>query len=72
MNDPASGYFLSICDILHALTGYLLIITDSGEPCEYALTITENRRGGTENYMAPLRPSAAPLRPSVVFEGMLF
>jgi len=30
--------------------GKFLIITDLGEPCEYALTITENHRGGTENH----------------------
>jgi len=52
----------------------MLIITDLGEPCEYALTITENHRGGTENHRVnePLWPSAAPLRLSVVFKGMLF
>ena len=28
----------------------ILIITDLEDPCEYALTITENHRGGTENH----------------------
>jgi len=45
-------------------TGKNLIITDLGEPCEYALTITENRRGGTENqygFSAALCGSSAAL-----------
>ncbi len=39
------------------------------DPCEYALTITENRRGGTENHRVFNMGS---LRPSAVFKGMLF
>ncbi len=59
-----------------------LIITDLGEPCECALTITENHRGGTENHRVfywfslwfsadSLWPSVASLWPSVIFKGML-
>jgi len=46
-----------------------LIITDSGEPCEHALTITENRRGGTEKHReAQSMGLCGPLRLSVVFK----
>jgi len=66
-------FFAALCD-------FFLIITDLGEPYEYALTITENHRGGTENHRVimwwpSLWPSVAlcgPLWLSVVFKGMLF
>ncbi len=38
-----SPFFLKFAKKIISIT-FFLIITDLGEPCEYALTITENRR----------------------------
>jgi len=37
-------------DMIILIFEKILIITDLEDPCEYALTITENHRGGTENH----------------------